>query len=42
MASEIETKDFNFEVCPYCSTKYSDRQIIRVQSDDAGPCRLFL
>jgi methionyl-tRNA synthetase len=42
MANEIETKEFTFETCPWCNSSYRDRQVLKVECDEGGPCRLYL
>ena len=42
MAENIEIKNFDFKVCPWCGAEYKDRQVLRAQSDDAGPHILFV
>jgi len=42
MADETETKPFDFTACPWCGGGYRDRQILKVECDEGGPCRLYL
>jgi hypothetical protein len=37
-----ETKPFDFKQCPWCGGGYRDRQVLKVECDNGGPCRLFL
>jgi uncharacterized C2H2 Zn-finger protein len=42
MADETETKPFDFSACPWCGGGYRNRQVLKVECDEGGPCRLYL
>jgi methionyl-tRNA synthetase len=42
VTSETETRLFDFKVCPWCGVGYRDRQVLKVECDEGGPCRLYL
>jgi len=42
VTSETETRLFDFRVCPWCGGGYRDRQVLEVECDEGGPCRLYL
>jgi len=38
----MTNREFDFHYCPWCGSPYEHQCILKVQSDQIGPCRLFL